>query len=263
MQPDNFEYQKNLAKKFPKFLPFDASLAHLDHVDSFFTPLQTAIFFRDYWQSKYVEFSNHILRKNDAKPFEEQYNLAEKRVSKVKSGARLEISDFFSNIFDKNCPGFSTAIYLMETFYEFPSMFFENETDFVDTEQKNDTFVIKTDFVDSVANNDNFENLGDVAESQNKNGIFTNSGDLADSHTKNGCFSICGFFAFFHHKKGNFRIFTKRRFCNMQPSYYHIFARFDKTLPRVGPAGIKLCYGRGHRFSITLDLNNISRQGYA
>ena len=44
----------------------------------------------------------------------------------------------------------------------------------------------------------------------------------------------------------------------MQPPYFNNIARFDKTLSRVGQAGIKPCYGRGHRFSITLE-KKISR----
>ena len=44
----------------------------------------------------------------------------------------------------------------------------------------------------------------------------------------------------------------------MQPPYFHIFARFDKILSRVGAARIKFFGGRGHRLSINQE-NKISR----
>ena len=123
MSSSDIEFRFKIAENFPKFLPFDESLNHLDHVDPFFTPIQAATYFRDFWQNKYDEFSNHILHKNEAEAYREQYFLAEKRVYKVKSGVTLQIDDFLCEIFDKSCPGFSSAIFLMETFYEFPSMF--------------------------------------------------------------------------------------------------------------------------------------------
>ena len=200
--------------------------------------------------------------------------MAEKRVSKTKLGNKLTIFDFKYNFFENNCPGFSNAIFLMETFYEDPSMFFENLGVFADSYSKNGSFENKEDFADSHPKNGSCENKGNFADSHHKNGSFEVTrdfvdslnkndilekiGDLAESHPKNGCFLISGFFAFFTRKKANFRIFTKRRFCNIQPPYFYNIARFDKTLSRVGLAGIKLCYGRGHRFSITLE-KKISR----
>ena len=152
-------------------------------------------------------------------------------------------------------------------------MFFENYEDFVDSSQKNNILEIIGD-VESQKKNDNVENPGDFAKSQHKNGIFESPrdlvdshskndiykklGDLADSHPKNGSFAICGFFAFFHYKKGNFRIFMIGRFCNTQPPYFCIFARFDKLMSRVGLSRIQFHGGRGHRFLLTLE-NKISK----
>jgi hypothetical protein len=100
-----------------------------------------------------------------------QYFLAHQRFLKVQNGQKLSLADFRGEHltdFEKNCPEFSNAIYLMETFYEDPYMFFENTRDFVDSHQKNDSF----------------EALGDFIDSHSKNGSFAILGDLADSHPK-------------------------------------------------------------------------------
>jgi hypothetical protein len=68
---------------------------------------------------------------------------------------------------------------------------------------------------------------------------------------------ISGFFAFFTRKKGNFRVFSNRRFFNMEPPHFIIFARFDQLMSRVCPAEMKLCGGRRHRLLMTLE-NKIS-----
>jgi hypothetical protein len=62
--------------------------------------------------------------KNVAKAFREQYFLSKNRVSKVELGEELQISDFKSTVFCENCPDFSNTLFLIETFYEDPSMFF-------------------------------------------------------------------------------------------------------------------------------------------
>ena len=91
-------------KKFSKIIPFCESLTHLENVDSLFSPIQTAIYFRDFWWAQYSEFLNNILHKNSAEAFGEQYFLSEKRVCKIKSGAKLNNFDFRSNYFEKIAP---------------------------------------------------------------------------------------------------------------------------------------------------------------
>ena len=90
-----------------------------------------------------------------------------------------------------------------------PAMFFGNFTrDFVDSQNKNDNFLVLGDFAeDTLIKNVNVANKEDLADSCSKNGSFEILGDLADSQHKNGNFVINGFFAFFTHKKGKFRIF--------------------------------------------------------
>ena len=251
MSSSDIEFRFKIAGKFPKFLPFDESLNHLDHVDPFFTPIQAATYFRDFWQNKYDEFSNHILHKNEAEAYREQYFLAEKRVYKVKSGVTLQIDDFLCEIFDKSCPEFSSAIFLMETFYEFPSMFFEIFED-IESYHKNEFFGNNED-IESYNKNEICENIGDFVDSHPKNDIESILGDLADSHPKNGAFVISGFLTFFTRKKGNFRVFLNGRFCNAQPPYFVCFTRFDNLMSRAGPSKVKPCSGRGHRFLMTLE----------
>ena len=115
-------------------------MTHIINVDPFLTPVQTALHFRDLWYSKYCASSNNIIHKDIAENVKELYVLAEKRVSKTEKGFKLEIFDFHHDYFDKNCPGFSNAIFLMETFYEDPSMFFENFRDVVKSHKITDSF---------------------------------------------------------------------------------------------------------------------------
>ena len=143
-----------------------------------------------------------------ASAFNEQYFLAHQRFLKVKNGFKLTFTDFCGEnltFFEKNCPQFAVAIFLMETFYKDPYMFFEKARDFVDFHGKNDIFEPLGDSIDFLQNNDTFEKMGDVG-SQEKNVIFENLGDFADSHPKNGKFPITGDLADSQHKNGTFEI---------------------------------------------------------
>ena len=53
MPPSDFAYRYEFARNFPKFLPFCESLTHLDNVEPFFSPIQAALHFRDFWRAKY------------------------------------------------------------------------------------------------------------------------------------------------------------------------------------------------------------------
>ena len=276
MKNFDYQYRYKLASNIPQFIAFFETTSHLENVDPYFTPFEAAKHFLDFWSNKYESSLSNLLHRNFAEAYRQQLILAKKRFFKVQNGGELILADFKSqnlNFFDENYSEFSNAIFLMETFYEDPSMFFENYEDFVDSSQKNNILEIIGD-VESQKKNDNVENPGDFAKSQHKNGIFESPrdlvdshskndiykklGDLADSHPKNGSFAICGFFAFFHYKKGNFRIFMIGRFCNTQPPYFCIFARFDKLMSRVGLSRIQFHGGRGHRFLLTLE-NKISK----
>ena len=207
MQSFSSENRYELAEKF---LPFCESLTHLDNADPLFTPIQAALHFRNFWKAKYFQISNNILHKNAVEAYKEQFILAEKRVSIIQSGAKLNIFDFQNFFFEKNCPGFSIAIFLMETFYEDTSMFFENLEDFVDPQQKNDTFDNYGVSAESQHKNGSFEKSKGFVDSHEKNDTCELIGDLAESHPNNGSFSIMGFFCFFQPKKKAIFAFFQR-----------------------------------------------------
>ena len=97
----------------------------------------------------------------------------------------------------------------METFYEDTSMFFENLEDFVDPQQKNDTFDNYGVLAESQHKNGSFEKSKGFVDSHEKNDTCELIGDLAESHPNNSSFSIMGFFAFFNLKKRQFSRFFK------------------------------------------------------
>jgi hypothetical protein len=224
-------YRYSLAKKFQKYLLFCKTLDHLDNVKFNFTASETAAHFLNFWRSKLEKVKNNIAIKHSAPAFEEQYCLAQNRFFKAEKGVKLSIADFGGEnltFFEKTCPGFSNAIFLMETFYEDPTMFFENYEDLVDSSQKNDIFEkiedlaniqpkngyfgSTRDFVESHQKNDICENKGDFADSHPKNGCLAFSGDFADSHPINGCLAFSGDLADSHLKNGSFDI--SGFFCN-------------------------------------------------
>ena len=122
------QYRYNLGMNIPKYLGFFETLTHLDHIDRYLTPIDTATHFLNFWRQKHQKMQNNILHKKMAFAFDEQAQLAENRFYKVQRGFTLRLSDFQGKIltfFEKSYPQFSKAIFLMETFYEDPSMFFE------------------------------------------------------------------------------------------------------------------------------------------
>ena len=98
--------------------------------------------------------------------FDQQARLATDRFNKIQSGLKLTLSDFQGEkltFFEKSNPQFSKAIFLMETFYEDPSMFFEGifesdpeiyYADFSDDESELGDFElssVKTGFTEYIA----------------------------------------------------------------------------------------------------------------
>ena len=194
MEKNDQLFRYSLAKNFPKYTPFSETLDHLNGVELNFTPMETATHFLHFWRTKFENVKNNLLTKNLASAFNEQYFLAHQRFLKVKNGFKLTLTDFCGEnltFFEKNCPQFAVAIFLMETFHKDPYMLFEKPRDFVDSHEKNDIFEPLGDSVDFLQNNDTFEKMGDVG-SQEKNEILENLGDFADSHPKNGKFPITG-----------------------------------------------------------------------
>jgi hypothetical protein len=125
MDKIDYQYRYNLASNIPKFIAFFETTKHLDDVDPYFTPFEAAEFFLNFWSNKYENILNNLLHKNFAEAYKEQLILSQKR---FQNGGKLFLADFkseTSNFFDENYPQFSNSIFLMETFYPDPSMFFE------------------------------------------------------------------------------------------------------------------------------------------
>ena len=121
------QYRYDLGMNIPKFLGFFETLTHLDHVDPHLTPIDAAAHFLNFWRQKHQKIQNNILHRKLADAFEEQVKLARNRFLKIQAGQKLTLSDFEGTkitFFEKNHPQFPKAIYLMETFYEDPPMFF-------------------------------------------------------------------------------------------------------------------------------------------